>query len=819
MNLGQLPSHIFGMHDAGAEHLFTDAGKRAWIVVSELATDSPGDFSGLVNQGHGLIVRLNHGYFPQGTIPFASQYDAFAAQCGNYAAGSQGAHIWIIGNETNLAGEHPGADNPATVEPITPARYAQCFKRCRAAIKGAPGHADDWVIPSPPGPWNVQTAYPGNESGDWVSYFRDLLNECVKAGAPPDALGLHTYSHNAAMDGALADGDFVFNNAAYPNHRDQFRTYRDFMAVVPASLRAVPVFITESQHLPWDNRNVGWIQRAYGEINAWNGVATNQPIQALCLFRWREGPRGDEVQAGWSISNRERLIDDMRAALQNEFRVRWTAAAGKTPTAPAKPPVTVPTPLLLPLDKIRWFTEEAIRKLEAKDGAGAKEIVSGTVTPWFYKSYPQHAADLSKAQAHTEARWHTEEATRQIEAGDLERAREILQGNVLSWLTSKAPSELGILSFEAGATTSRVTTKSKRGKPKSKRARKPKRVPGVLGAEAGPVSFDVTTAEASVRDQLLAEGDAHQLLPFNREAALQKRIFADGLVPNSAEFQVTVDNVAYVAQRAEHLLTGQVRVYYAPTTNVSDVQFATREGGATLNTPFKGGNRLTQLFGARPEYYQQFKLAGHEGVDMVPKDGNREMYCIEDGVIVRDVDIPGDPKTNAYGNYVAVFNAANRRMWYYCHLKENLVSGKQAVKRGDLIGYMGGTGNVQGDHLHLNVKLLDASSLPLTPNNGFKGWSDPLPLLNALNAAVVNTPLSEQLLTTADSKQSVAFNTKAALQKQMFADGFFPNSSEFGVTLDGNNHVAQRAENLNTGAVRVYFAPTSNFADVKFVER
>src|SRR5215211_5388926 len=101
MNLNQLPNQIFGMHDSGAEHLFTDAGKRAWIVLSVLANDSPGDFSGLANQGHGMIVRLNNGYFPNGTIPFSAQYDAFAQACGRYAAGSQGVKIWIIGNETN----------------------------------------------------------------------------------------------------------------------------------------------------------------------------------------------------------------------------------------------------------------------------------------------------------------------------------------------------------------------------------------------------------------------------------------------------------------------------------------------------------------------------------------------------------------------------------------------------------------------------------------------------------------------------------------------------------------------------------------------
>jgi hypothetical protein len=53
----------------------------------------------------------------------------------------------------------------------------------------------------------------------------------------------------------------------------------------------------------------------------------------------------------------------------------------------------------------------------------------------------------------------------------------------------------------------------------------------------------------------------------------------------------------------------------------------------------------------------------------------------------------------------------------------------------------------------------------------------------------------------------------------MYAHSFVPNSAEFNTELEGVAYVAQRAENLNTGVVRVYYAPTTNFNDVSFVER
>src|SRR5688572_1614423 len=62
---------------------------------------------------------------------------------------------------------------------------------------------------------------------------------------------------------------------------------------------------------------------------------------------------------------------------------------------------------------------------------------------------------------------------------------------------------------------------------------------------------------------LLARAEERQVIQFNPDAALQKRIFADGFVPNSGEYTIGAAGANYVAQRAEHLRTGQVRVYYA----------------------------------------------------------------------------------------------------------------------------------------------------------------------------------------------------------------------------------------------------------------
>lgn len=80
-----------------------------------------------------------------------------------------------------------------------------------------------------------------------------------------------------------------------------------------------------------------------------------------------------------------------------------------------------------------------------------------------------------------------------------------------------------------------------------------------LAALLPTISDPVATIDRAV---LLAAADAAQVMRLNPQAALQKRIFEDGFVPTSPEFEIAHDARVYIAQRAEHLRTGAVRVYY-----------------------------------------------------------------------------------------------------------------------------------------------------------------------------------------------------------------------------------------------------------------
>lgn len=97
-----------------------------------------------------------------------------------------------------------------------------------------------------------------------------------------------------------------------------------------------------------------------------------------------------------------------------------------------------------------------------------------------------------------------------------------------------------------------------------------------------PVTEPPKPPAATLQQTLLAEAARRQVIQFNPDAGLQKRIFADGFVPNSPEFEVEFGAARYVAQRAEHLGSGEVRVYYVRSGDWGNVAYHSREAAPAM---------------------------------------------------------------------------------------------------------------------------------------------------------------------------------------------------------------------------------------------
>lgn len=309
---GESP-YLFGLHDRGGEHYMAWAGRKGWVLCTEQLGAGADDWSAksyadLRDAGYGVIVRLNHGYREKGTLPHADRYWEFSRRCGDFVERSSGCHIWIIGNEMNLAAERPGG--PVSGEKITPDKYAVAFAACRHEIRKRPGHEDDQVVVGAVGPWNVETTYPANPTGEWVTYFADTL---AALGSDLDGIALHTYGRDGNVAEIVSE---MRMDPPFEHRRKMFRTYMDFMQAIPQGLRHLPVYITETdQNVPWVDANNGWIREAYAEIDRWNADPTHQRIRALILYRW-ERYDGDV----WYIRGKGGVLDDFRAALQHEYR-------------------------------------------------------------------------------------------------------------------------------------------------------------------------------------------------------------------------------------------------------------------------------------------------------------------------------------------------------------------------------------------------------------------------------------------------------------------------------------------------------------------
>ena len=113
----------------------------------------------------------------------------------------------------------------------------------------------------------------------------------------------------------------------FERYRFNFRCFIDFMEVIPANMRHLPVYITEAdEDEPWlDDGSISWIQDAYDEIDRWNKTPGNQQIRAMILYRW---PKFDK----WWIVNKGNVIADFKRAMEKAHR--WDPNVEPIPVEP-----------------------------------------------------------------------------------------------------------------------------------------------------------------------------------------------------------------------------------------------------------------------------------------------------------------------------------------------------------------------------------------------------------------------------------------------------------------------------------------------------
>ncbi len=342
---------LFGMHAASIaddtteerqrlRSLFAAHGRKGWVLFTEGIGANP-DFAfnptlrtrlwdWARQAGYGVVVRLNYGYHPAGTLPLSEHYEAFAQTCARWVERylkhdevQPSYYTWIIqiGNEENNPWEHPG-DDGGIREHITPELYAQAFNLTYRVIKAVLPQAI--VVPGAIDPYNAQPMpLLGYRRYRPLDYFQAMLEHIDEV----DGFVLHAYTHGPSIEAITWLR--TFSDPFLADHYFDFQTYRLFLERIPAKWKRRPVLINETNHVcrpdcapacdrtdcqGWVNANTGWIRALYEEVERWNAQPYAQQVWGVLLYRWM----GDR----WSLRDKPQTLEDFRQAMIKDRRWR-----------------------------------------------------------------------------------------------------------------------------------------------------------------------------------------------------------------------------------------------------------------------------------------------------------------------------------------------------------------------------------------------------------------------------------------------------------------------------------------------------------------
>ena len=120
------------------------------------------------------------------------------------------------------------------------------------------------------------------------------------------------------------------------------------------------------------------------------------------------------------------------------------------------------------------------------------------------------------------------------------------------------------------------------------------------------------------------------------------------------------------------------------------------KGTGTFQWPLDVTGRITSPFGFRQNPVTK-KYHNHGGIDIGQVGYGANIRAADTGTVTTS------GYDSSYGNYV-VINHGNGYVTLYAHMSKRLVSKGATVKKGEIIGLTGSTGNSNGPHLHFEVR-------------------------------------------------------------------------------------------------------------------
>lgn len=173
--------------------------------------------------------------------------------------------------------------------------------------------------------------------------------------------------------------------------------------------------------------------------------------------------------------------------------------------------------------------------------------------------------------------------------------------------------------------------------------------------------------------------------------------------------------------------------------------YSSASGGPSgIGGPAGGSYNVTSHWGYRKSFQTDngnWTSTFHSGTDFGAPEGT-PLYSNATGTVL------AAGKDSSGANYVGITdNKTGYTHWYWHLMKPASVTAGQQVKKGELVGFVGHTGNAKGNHLHYmitkpgrndwwNAKESTVDSLPFATNSIFEGGvntsgTDSIPTLSA----------------------------------------------------------------------------------------
>ena len=161
-----------------------------------------------------------------------------------------------------------------------------------------------------------------------------------------------------------------------------------------------------------------------------------------------------------------------------------------------------------------------------------------------------------------------------------------------------------------------------------------------------------------------------------------QRVAGMGPPSRHLAFEPAEDDTIVVRIQPELLVAGEIRIAH------------TRRAALLFPVPGRGRRNIQSLFGASRSSGRR----EHQGIDIFAPRGTPV-------VAAADGWISSTSPNQLGGNVVWLWDPARGHTLYYAHLDRHAVSTGQPVSKGDVIGYVGNTGNARTTtpHLHFGI--------------------------------------------------------------------------------------------------------------------